>query len=93
MNNQKYWDELFSKIDSMSDEEFENLAIKLDKTDDIPFAIYDEGVELEKYLNKDFEKIIVGCNDNKIVYKKETSYVNNYACDMFKLHKQNIKVA
>lgn len=40
MNNEKYWDNLFDKINKMSDEEFNMLILELDETEDIPFAIY-----------------------------------------------------
>lgn len=46
MASQKYWDELFDKVESLSDEEFEKIVSELDETEDIPFAIHKDELQL-----------------------------------------------
>lgn len=44
MDNEKYWDSLFRKLDNMSEDDFLNLVRELESEADVPFAIgeYDE---------------------------------------------------
>lgn len=41
MENKKYWESLFCKLDGLTEDEFTDLANELDAAGDIPFAIED----------------------------------------------------
>ena len=51
--NDKYWDELFSDLGALSDEEFSKILDELDKSPDIPFCIEDQPIYISIPIKDD----------------------------------------